>query len=125
MKICVSATCVSWCLQNDLTNKDQFGAEPASFWAEIIAHEISIELKKGKEDETAIWIAFDEARSLLGESEGRPHFRFSDPTSNIKGGLWESWKSHICDIGRYQIFYCKFYPKLEIGCVLSSRRSRP
>jgi hypothetical protein len=63
--------CVSWCLQSDLTNTDQFGADPASFWAEVMAHEIPIDFKNDKQDETTIWIAFDEARSLLVEYGGR------------------------------------------------------
>lgn len=68
--------CVSWCLQNDITNTEQFGEKPAAFWDTIIHHDpICFDASKIGQDET-LWIAFDEARSLLEtNSTGRSDFR--------------------------------------------------
>jgi hypothetical protein len=67
--------CVSWCLQeNDLTTKKQFEYKPASFWNEIRKHETMIDEQN---NEQTIWIAFDEAKTLLQQPfENRlPDFR--------------------------------------------------
>jgi hypothetical protein len=60
--------CLSWCLQNDLREKNQFGDNPATFWDDIIAHEPTLD-SYDKQNQKTIWIAFDEARSLLSESK--------------------------------------------------------
>ena len=66
--------CVSWCLQNDITEREQFGPTPdAELWDKIMVHEPTIQ----QDDEATIWIAFDEARSLLPTpaSDGISDFR--------------------------------------------------
>jgi hypothetical protein len=67
--------CVRWGLQKDgLTKEVQFGKAPnTAIWKEIEDHRIGgDELKRkstlGKKD--TVWIAFDEARSLLAEPDG-------------------------------------------------------